>query len=113
MTGPGQISAWKRSNRPGNSGAKVAHSPTFSETWKPGMARYTVISSPIADQQLAEIWLTAPDRDAVTRATAIAERRLAANADQIGESREDGTRVFFVPPLTVYFEVNEQDKVVE
>jgi hypothetical protein len=77
------------------------------------MARYTVISSPIADQQLARIWLTAPDRDAVTRATVIAERRLAANLDQIGESREDGTRVFFVPPLTVYFEVSEQDNVVE
>ena len=77
------------------------------------MARYTVISSPIADQQLAQIWLTAPDRDAITRAAAIAERRLAANADQIGESRGGGTRVFFVPPLTIYFEINDPDGIVE
>jgi hypothetical protein len=49
----------------------------------------------------------------VTRAAAIAERRLAANADQLGESRDDGTRVFFVPPLTIYFEVNEPDRLVE
>lgn len=40
--------------------------------------------------------------------------RLASNPGNVGESRdEDDVRVMFTGPLTVFFRVDEEDKVVE
>ncbi len=40
------------------------------------------------------------------------EARLAANPSTVGESRDGAERVLVVPPLTVYFEVFEDQRVV-
>jgi hypothetical protein len=77
------------------------------------MARYTVIWSPIAIQQLADAYLKAANPNDVTRASDEAERELARHAGQAGESRDDGLRVYFVSPLTIFFDVYEPDKTVE
>jgi hypothetical protein len=37
---------------------------------------------------------------------------LEQNPTTVGESREEGVRVFIVNPLTVYFEVHEDERTV-
>jgi hypothetical protein len=77
------------------------------------MARYQVEWKPNAEQQLAKQWLEAADRKSVTQATKEIEDSLASDPVQFGESREGDVRIAFVPPLSVLFSVNEQDKLVE
>jgi hypothetical protein len=67
---------------------------------------------PNAEQELAAIWMAAPDRDAVTRAAFSIDQRLQANAPDEGESRSDGVRVLLVAPLGVLFGVVEQTSLV-
>jgi hypothetical protein len=58
--------------------------------------------------QLAKEWLDADSglRAAITATTHAVEQRLSRAPDRVGESREPGTRVLVVPPLTVTFHVN-------
>jgi plasmid stabilization system protein ParE len=72
--------------------------------------KYTVVWKPAAERHLAEIWMRADDRDAVARAADELDAALARNADQQGESREDGVRVTFAAPLGINFEVNVADR---
>jgi hypothetical protein len=60
-------------------------------------------------QQLAQIWLDAPDRNAVTAAANEVDRLLAANPCDMGESRAGGLRVLIVEPLIVGYMVFEDD----
>jgi len=77
------------------------------------MARYTVIWSPIAIRQLADAYLKAANPNDVTRASDEAERELATDPGQAGESRDGGLRAYIVSPLTIFFDVYEPDKTVE
>jgi hypothetical protein len=62
---------------------------------------------------LADIWLAAADRTAVTQASAWLEQRLALQPLVLGESRASSVqRVAFHPPLGIEFEVIEDDKRV-
>jgi hypothetical protein len=74
---------------------------------------YTVTWVPAAEQELANIWLNATDRNAVTRAAHAIERRLRRDPLYTGESRTQGTRVAFLPPLACLFRVVEDDLLVE
>jgi hypothetical protein len=74
--------------------------------------RYTVLWSPVAEQRLAALWTDAVNRKAVTDAANAIDRQLANDPDELGESRSDGTRVLFVPPLGILFQVNEGDRMV-
>ena len=59
-----------------------------------------------------ELWLDAPDRTEVTAAVAEIDRLLARNPQEAGESRSDLVRVLFVPPLGVFFDIDEPTRAV-
>jgi hypothetical protein len=68
---------------------------------------------PDAEQELADIWLQAPDRPAVTQASHLIDRRLQKHPDLEGESRPDGQRILIVPPLAAVFQVFADDMRVD
>jgi hypothetical protein len=76
------------------------------------MTRYTVVWHVDAENELAELWLAANDRDAVTLATNTIDSHLAADADRKGIAVEGDLRLLVVPPLRVLFAVSEPDRMV-
>jgi plasmid stabilization system protein ParE len=73
---------------------------------------YTVLWTPLAEQELARLWTNAPDRNAVTAAADVIDDLLGRDPLSQGEARADDTRLLFVPPLTVLFQVSEADRTV-
>ena len=73
---------------------------------------FTIVWRPIAETQLAEIWLAATDRAAVTAAANEIETALRSSPESVGESRDERTRVAVVPPIAVHFEVRDADRLV-
>ena len=76
------------------------------------MTRYTVTWVPNAQDELAQIWLDAPDRQAVTAATHRIDRELAEDAPTKGTEVSEGLRELIVPPLKVLFTASEADRLV-
>jgi plasmid stabilization system protein ParE len=74
--------------------------------------RFTVVWLPAAEDQLALIWIQAPDQQAVADAANRIERALQSNADRKGVLHED-LRIYFDLPLIVAFEVSLADRLVE
>jgi plasmid stabilization system protein ParE len=74
--------------------------------------KYVVRWNRSAERELAEIWVAAANRNAVTSAAREVDRLLRFQPGEQGESRSDGFRVMIVEPLTVFFHVNESDRVV-
>lgn len=74
--------------------------------------RYTVIWTDPAEQDLAALWMVAPDRNSVTSAAHILEQLLAEDPETRGEVRFDTVRSYVVVPLGVDFEVVELDRIV-
>jgi len=77
------------------------------------MTRYTVVWPGGAEDDLAEVWLNASDRNAVSAATFAIDRELAQDATQKGLEVSEGLRAFYEPPLRVLFAVREEDRIVE
>jgi hypothetical protein len=75
--------------------------------------RYTVTWKPSVKGRLADIWMTAPDRAAVTAAANSADSLLRVDPLGQGESRGGITRVPVVLPLAVVYEVHEDDRQVQ
>jgi mRNA-degrading endonuclease RelE of RelBE toxin-antitoxin system len=73
---------------------------------------YTVLWVPQAEQRLAALWLSAPDREAVTTAAHRIDQQLRSNPEDQGEARSVGQRVLIDPPLGVIFQVQPEDRVV-
>jgi hypothetical protein len=73
---------------------------------------YSVTWLPDAENELATIWMGAPDRDAVTTASAELDRRLADDPLNEGESRSNGRRIAFLTPLAILYRVHPQTKTV-
>jgi len=73
---------------------------------------YTVIWRHEALDDLTTAWMMAADRDAVSVASAQIDRLLRASPLDQGESREDDTRVLFIRPLGVEYDVEEGDRKV-
>jgi len=73
---------------------------------------YTVIRKPAAEAELAEMWLNAANRDVVAAAANEIDRLLGTNPAEQGESRSGATRVTFVYPVGVFFDVQEEDRIV-
>ena len=71
--------------------------------------KYTVLWAPTAERFLAEIWLDATDRAAVTQAAYALDQRLRNDAHLQGESREGHVRILFESPLAVHVEVIPDD----
>ncbi len=72
--------------------------------------KYTVVSTPLADLLLTDIWLRAANPQEVTDASDRIEAMLRNDPDQLGTMRRDGRRVIVLPPLTVAFEVSADDR---
>ena len=68
--------------------------------------------SPAAEEDLAEIWIRANNRNAVALAVNQLDTALARDPEDQGESRQEGIRVTFAGPLGVNFEVNLDDRQV-
>ena len=77
------------------------------------MTGWLVDWTPIAENQLADIWLHAPDRATVTAAEDAIERMLAR--DPLGHGREvlEGLWKLTVKPLTVYYVPDAAQGTVE
>lgn len=73
---------------------------------------YTVVSTPSADEQLAEIWLRALDRQQVADASDAIHRMLRNDPVRAGHARPGGRRVIVVMPLSATFEISELDRLV-
>ena len=72
--------------------------------------KYTVVWKPAAERLLMEIWMRAKDRDAVAQAADSLDVVLSTNAEQQGESRDEGIRVTFSAPLGIYYEASAADR---
>ncbi len=75
--------------------------------------KYTVVNAPVADYQLAEIWLKATDRQAVADAFDRIESSLKNDAQSQGQQHPNGWRVITLAQLAVAFRVNENDRLVK
>ena len=74
--------------------------------------KYSVVNVPLADDQLAEIWLKASDRQVVADAFDRIESSLKNDAHLQGQQHPNGWRVITVAPLAVAFRVSEDDRLV-
>jgi len=77
------------------------------------MTRFTVVSSDIADQSLAEAWLIAREPNAVAAASRVIDYELRFDPGSKGQPVREGLRGIVVPPLKAIFEVRESDRIVE
>ena len=74
--------------------------------------RYTVLWTPDAEQDLAEIWMEASDRRGITAAANTIDASLTERPELLGESRDRNVRIAFTWPLAVEFEVLSEDCTV-
>jgi hypothetical protein len=77
------------------------------------MTRYTLVWHASAQDELAQLWINARDRNAVTTAAHVIDVELSQDAATKGVEVGEGLRAFFAPPLRVLFTVDEGDRVVE
>ena len=73
----------------------------------------TVVWKASALDQLAEVWLQAADRQAVTTATAQVDNLLGVDPLGCGADLREGLRVVEIQPLRVIFAVQDEDRLVE
>ena len=66
-----------------------------------------------AIEELTQIWTEADSsvRQAVTDAVSTLDQELQHNAPTVGESRSEGRRICFVPPLAAVFNVDDPNKL--
>ncbi len=76
------------------------------------MIRFTVTWLEGAQNHLAQIWVDAPDRQAVTEAANEIDLKLATDATSKGIPLSEGLRSLYIPPLHVLFTVSELDRLV-
>ena len=73
---------------------------------------YTVVWRPAAEGELAAIWTEAEDRQAVANAANSIDSVLRVDPLDSGESRVENIRILTVPPLSIYYDVHEDDRLV-
>jgi hypothetical protein len=73
---------------------------------------YTVVTKPDAEDELAELWMTCADRQAFSDAADRLETLLADDPLNVGESRQDLSRIAFEKPLGIIFDVSPEDRLV-
>jgi hypothetical protein len=74
---------------------------------------FTVTYKPSAQQELADVWIHAPDRQAVTADADRIDQLLRTAPHQQGDAREENIRVLVERPLAVQFEIHDDDCWVE
>src|SRR5436190_5916296 len=73
---------------------------------------YTVTWSARALARLADVWLHASNRNAVTAASYAIDNILRDDPDLVGAHRFDTVREFHYPPLGIDFEVIEANRLL-
>ncbi len=73
---------------------------------------YTVVWLPVAQQVLAEIWLAATDRNAVTRASNHIDQLLRVSPHTLGILQFDTVREYSHQPIGIEFEVDDGNMIV-
>jgi plasmid stabilization system protein ParE len=74
--------------------------------------KFTVVWTPTARRLVAQLWLSASDRNEVQRAADEIDRILAADPPNAGESPVSNIRIIVEPPLAAYFDVHPMDRRV-
>ncbi len=74
--------------------------------------KWTVVWTKNADDELADIWMAADDRAAVTSAAYGIENALRRNPEAVGEDYY-GDRIYQFGCLAVGFEVHPDDRLVK
>jgi hypothetical protein len=74
--------------------------------------KYTVDWTDDARDGLTTLWLRAPDRAAVTRASALIDQSLAADPGRNTRPVSEGLFAIDVPPLCATFEVDAAARLV-
>ena len=75
------------------------------------MTRYTVSWRPEIKADLAEIWLSATDKGAVTAAADQIDELLSRDADCRGVDVHEGLRALVVEPLVIHFTASKPDRL--
>jgi hypothetical protein len=75
--------------------------------------KFTVVTTAVADHQLASIWLEASDPQSVTDAYDRIEAMLKHDAHLAGRLHPSGWRVLAEAPVVVSFRVSEDDRLVK
>jgi hypothetical protein len=70
--------------------------------------KYSVEWTASARSSLAELWLSASNRNEIQKAADEIDRILAHDPLNAGESRVSNIRVIFQPPLAAYFDVHSK-----
>jgi ParE toxin of type II toxin-antitoxin system, parDE len=73
---------------------------------------YKVTWRPSAEQQLAALWVNAPDQNDVTAAANRIDDLLERSPLGEGVSRFGASRIRTVPPLAVYYDVDQNAREV-
>ena len=73
---------------------------------------FRVLWQESAEQELSRIWLGSRFRSQIVESVTELDGRLQRAPHTVGESREEGHRIAFAPPLAIRFLVNEADRVV-
>jgi hypothetical protein len=71
-----------------------------------------VVWTKAAEKHLTEKWIAASDKDGVTRAANAIDKILSRDPYSFSESRADSSRIMFVPPMAVAFDVSPDDCLV-
>jgi hypothetical protein len=74
--------------------------------------KWTVTWLPSAERTLTDLWVNAPDRNAVAAAANRIDQDLERDPLSAGESRQGDTRIHIVEPLAVLFDVDPAQRTV-
>lgn len=77
------------------------------------MTRYTVTWLQVALDELAQLWVTTDDRQAMTDAANRIDALLGTNPAAHGQELSEGLLSLDVSPLRVLFTIREEDRLVE
>jgi plasmid stabilization system protein ParE len=73
---------------------------------------FRVIWSPAAEQELTHIWLNSRFRSHITEAASLLDEKLQRAPHAAGESRDEGVRIIFSPPLGVRCYIDDASRTV-
>jgi mRNA-degrading endonuclease RelE of RelBE toxin-antitoxin system len=74
--------------------------------------KYTVVWKPEAERRLADLWVNATNRRAITDAANEIDKQLGHDPETKGESRSGNRRILLESPLGILFKIDPQDRKV-
>jgi hypothetical protein len=74
--------------------------------------KWSVLWKTDGEDDLAEIWVSSPDKAEVSAAANRIDIQLRYDPLNTGESRGDDDRVYVDPPLAILFTIDEMDRKV-